>query len=64
MSQKDMNQLLAKTLKELDSLLKQIHDTKSYSETNEYVACLRELVLEQIEGQASENPIHAAHTIR
>lgn len=55
---------LQKTLGELDSLLKQIHETKSYTESNEYVACLRELISEQLEGQTSEDTNHATDQVR
>ena len=64
MTKNELRQVLQSTLKELDGLLKQIHETKEYTESNEYLACLRELVSEQIEVAGNEDTVHSAHQIR
>jgi hypothetical protein len=60
----ELRQYLQGCLAELNKLAEQIRQTRDYSESAEYILCLREMITEQIETTTSENTSYSAHQAR
>lgn len=58
-----LNESLDMALKNLEALSEQLKKTKDYSQQSELVFLLKELVLEQLTHESTNNNENTAHTI-